>query len=183
MALQKKIRNDRYKVFTKQWLIDHNVEIRLDGVATSSIPTKALKMFFYDYKTIEIQQFSFKYNKWYTKKPIPNKVPHPKGIIGECTYYQVPITIDGHGTSIPLHRIVYVWFNDIIEPYNEDNEKMEICHIDGDSSNNHILNLTYDTAKNNRAQRKGAINQYGYRKEKYGYEALTDETSQLRKDS
>ena len=54
---------------------------------------------------------------------------------------------------------------------------MEICHVNGDSSNNHITNLTWDTAKNNRAQRKGAINQYGLKKkEKFGLEALYENT-------
>lgn len=82
-------------------------------------------------------------------------------MIGECTYYQVGITEPKKATKgIPLHRIIYVWFNDIILPYNENKEKMEVCHIDGISSNNHILNLKYDTAKNNRAERGGAKNQY-----------------------
>ena len=63
---------------------------------------------------------------------------------------------------------------------------MEICHIDGNSSNNHITNLTWDTAKNNRANRRGAVNQYGlrkvavnqcgHRKEKFGLEALYEDT-------
>ena len=54
---------------------------------------------------------------------------------------------------------------------------MEICHVSGDSSNNHITNLTWDTAKNNRAQRRGAVNQHGLRKkEKFGLEALYEDT-------
>lgn len=53
---------------------------------------------------------------------------------------------------------------------------MEICHLDGKSSNNHITNLAWDTAKNNKARRKGAVNQYGPRKEKFGLEALYEDT-------
>ena len=53
---------------------------------------------------------------------------------------------------------------------------MEVCHKNGDSSNNHITNLVLDTAKNNRAQRNGAVNQYGIRKKKLGLEALYEDT-------
>lgn len=173
MALQKKIKNPRYKALTKDWLKKLNIDVIIDGVSTKDIDSLGLKMFFYDYKTLEVRQWSTKYKKWLTKKPIPNTAPHEKGIIGECTYYQLSLSIPhSNSQSIPLHRLVYVWFNDIIEPYNEDNEKMEICHIDGDSSNNHITNLVWDTAKNNRAQRKGAKNQYS--KPKLGLEALYD---------
>lgn len=173
MALQKKIKNERYKTFTKQWLLDLGVDLILDGVSTKDMSTLGLRMFFNDYKTLEIRQYSNKFKKWFTKTPIPNTTTHEKGIIKACTYYQVSLSIPHRNTQgVPLHRIIYVWFNDIIEPYNEDNEKMEICHIDGDSSNNHITNLTWDTAKNNRANRQGAVNQYGKRKEKYGLEAL-----------
>lgn len=111
--------------------------------------------------------------------PHPNTKAHDKGIIGECTYYQISLSkpMKDHpnrlnGFGIPMHRLVYVWFNDIIKAYNDNDEKMEICHIDGDSSNNHITNLTWDTAKNNRAMRRGAVNQYGERKEKYGKDLL-----------
>lgn len=173
MALQKKIKNPRYKALTKAWLKDINIDVIIDGVSTKDIDTLGLRMFFYDYKTLEVRQWSTRYNKWLTKNPIPNTAPHEKGIIGECTYYQLSLSIPHKNSqSIPLHRLVYVWFNDIIEPYNENNEKMEICHIDGDSSNNHITNLVWDTAKNNRAQRKGAKNQYC--KPKLGLEALYD---------
>lgn len=134
-------------------------------------------MFFYDYKTLEVRQWSTKYKKWLTKKPIPNTASHEKGIIGECTYYQLSLSIPHKNSqSIPLHRLVYVWFNDIIEPYNEDNEKMEICHkkrfLDDPVKDSHIQNIFYDTAKYNRAQRKGAKNQYS--KPKLGLEALYD---------
>lgn len=135
-------------------------------------------MFYYDYKTIEIRQYSKKYKKWFTKTPQPNIKLHPKGIIGKCIYYQVSLSIPHKPTKgVPMHRIVYAWFNDIIEPYNENNEKMEICHnerFDDIWKDNHILNLRWDTAKNNRAERKGAINQYGTRKEKYGIEVLNE---------
>ena len=173
MALQKKIKNPRYKTLTKAWLKELNVDVIIDGVSTKDIDTLGLRMFFYDYKTLEVRQWSTRYNKWLTKTPIPNTASHDKGIIGECTYYQISLSVPkGNTLGVPLHRLVYVWFNDIIEPYNENNEKMEICHIDGDSSNNHITNLVWDTAKNNRAQRKGAKNQYS--KPKLGLEALYD---------
>ena len=174
---QKLAKNDRYQPLTKDWLKSLGVDVVIDGVSTYNIPTKALKMFYYDYKTLEIRQYSNKFKKWITKTPIPNTKIHEKGIIGKCTYYQISLSVPKQKSiGIPLHRIIYVWFNDIIEPYNENNEKMEICHIDGDSSNNHITNLVWDTAKNNRAQRKGAINQYGMKKEKYGIEALYENT-------
>lgn len=175
MALQKRIKNPRYKTFTKQWLLDIGVDVLLDGMSTRKMSTLGLRMFFDDYKTLEVRQWSNKFKRWFIKNPVPNTKEHEKGIIGECTYYQVPICVPHKSTQgIPLHRIVYVWFNDVIEPYNEFNEKMEVCHINGDSSNNHIHNLKYDTAKNNRAQRKGAKNQYWKLKEKYGLEALYD---------
>ena len=174
---QKLVRNERYQPLTKDWLKSLGVDVVIDGVSTYNIPTKALKLFYYDYKTLEVRQWSNKFNKWIIKKPMPNTKLHEKGIIGKCTYYQISLSISKQKSiGIPLHRIIYVWFNDIIEPYNENNEKMEICHKNGDSSNNHITNLKWDTAKNNRAQRKGAINQYGMKKEKYGIEALYENT-------
>ena len=174
---QKLVKNERYQPLTKDWLKSLGVDVVIDGVSTYNIPTKALKLFYYDYKTLEVRQWSNKFNKWIIKKPMPNTKLHEKGIIGECTYYQISLSVPKQKSiGIPLHRIIYVWFNDIIEPYNENNEKMEICHIDGDPSNNHITNLKWDTAKNNRAQRKGAINQYGMKKEKYGIEALYENT-------
>lgn len=174
---QKLEKNERYQPLTKDWLKSLGVDVVIDGVSTYNIPTKALKLFYYDYKTLEIRQYSRKFKRWIIKKPMPNTKIHEKGIIGKCTYYQISLSIPKQKSiGIPLHRIIYVWFNDIIEPYNENNEKMEICHIDGNSSNNHITNLTWDTAKNNRAQRKGAINQYGMKKEKYGIKALYENT-------
>ena len=174
---QKLVRNERYQPLTKDWLKSLGVDVVIDGVSTYNIPTKALKLFYYDYKTLEIRQYSRKFKRWFIKKPCANTKIHEKGIIKQCTYYQIPICIPHQRTQgIPIHRIVYVWFNDIIEPYNENNEKMEICHIDGNPANNHITNLTWDTAKNNRAQRKGAINQYGMKKEKYGIETLYENT-------
>lgn len=170
---QKLVKNNRYQPFTKEWLKSIGVDVIIDGVSTYNIPTQALKMFYYDYKTLVIRQYSRKFKKWFEKTPCPNTKIHEKGIIGKCTYYQVSISIPHKNSKgIPIHRIIYAWFNDVIEPYNEFNEKMEICHIDGDSANNHITNLVWDTAKNNRAQRKGAINQYGKKKERYGIEAL-----------
>lgn len=162
---QKKTKNNRYKPFTRQQLMDLGVDLVLDGVSTREIDSGALRLFFNDYKTLEVKQYSRKFKTWYTKKPVLNTAKHEKGMIGECSYYQISLSIPNRTSQgIPLHRIVYVWFNDIIEPYNEDNEKMEICHkerfLDDPVKDSHIQNIFYDTAKNNRAMRKGATNQY-----------------------
>lgn len=141
-------------------------------------------MFYYNYKTLEIKQWSNKEQKWLVKTPIANTAKHEQGIIGECTYYQVSIskphkTKPGRfeGIGIPLHRIVYAWFNDIVPAYSATNEKLEICHkqrYEDPIKDCHILNLFLDTAKNNRRQRRGAVNQYDIRRlEKYGYNAIT----------
>ena len=174
---QKKVKNDRYKALTKEWLLSIGVDVVIDGVSTRNIPSNVLRAFYYEYETLEIRQYSNKFKKWITKTPIANTAIHKKGIIGKCTYYQIGLRFTKQKTgAIPLHRIVYAWFHDIIEPYNENNEKMEICHKNGDSSNNHITNLIWDTAKNNRAQRRGAVNQHGLRKkEKFGLEALYED--------
>lgn len=165
MALQKRVVNNRYKPFYKQWLIDNNVKVYLDGVDTTDIPTKDLNR---DYETLEVYQWSNRMKKYLLRPPVPNTALHPQGELKECTYYQVNITSGAKGSRIsqglPLHRVVYVWFNDVIYPYNEDNEKMEILHNNGDRSDNHINNLRWDTAKQNRAERKGYVNQYGVRK-------------------
>ena len=175
---QKRIRNDRYKVFTKEWLLSIGVDVVIDGVSTRNIPSNVLRAFYYEYENLEIRQYSNKFKKWIDKTPQPNTALHEKGIIGKCTYYQISLSVPKKDSvGVPIHRIIYAWFHDIIEPYNENNEKMEICHIDGDSSNNHITNLVWDTAKNNRAQRKGAKNQYDKnKKEKFGLEALYEDT-------
>ena len=175
---QKLTKNDRYKALTKEWLLSIGVDIVIDGLSTRGIPSNVLRAFYYEYETLEIRQYSNKFKKWINKTPNPNTKIHEKGIIGKCTYYQISLSVPKQkSVGIPLHRIVYAWFHDIIEPYNENNEKMEICHKNGDSSNNHITNLIWDTAKNNRAQRKGAINQHGLRKkEKFGLEALYEDT-------
>ena len=175
---QKKVRNDRYKTLTKEWLLSIGVDIVIDGFSTRNIPSNVLRAFYYEYETLEVRQYSNKFKEWIYKKPRPNTKIHEKGLIGHCTYYQISLSVPKQkSVGIPLHRIVYAWFHDIIEPYNENNEKMEICHKNGDSSNNHITNLTWDTAKNNRAQRRGAINQYGLKKkERFGLEALYEDT-------
>ena len=174
---QKLTKNDRYKPLTKEWLLSIGVDVVIDGVSTKDIPSNVLRAFYYEYETLEIRQYSNKFKKWITKTPIANTAIHKQGIIGKCTYYQIGLRFTKQKTgAIPLHRIVYAWFYDIIEPYNENNEKMEICHINGDSSNNHITNLAWATAKKNRAQRGGAVNQYGFRKKKLGLEALYEDT-------
>ena len=158
---QKLIKNDRYKPLTKEWLLSIGVDVIIDGVSTKDIPSNVLRAFYYEYETLEIRQYSNKFKKWITKTPIANTAVHKQGIIGKCTCYQIGLRFTKQKTgAIPMHRIVYAWFYDTIEPYNENNEKMEICHINGDSSNNHITNLAWDTAKHNRAQRSGAVNQY-----------------------
>lgn len=58
---QKKIKNKRYKDFTKQLLIDNHVEVYLDYVPTSKIPSDVLRMFYDNYKFIKIKQYSKKY--------------------------------------------------------------------------------------------------------------------------
>lgn len=175
---QKFIKNSRYQPFTKQWLLDINVDVLLDGVSTKEIPTDVLRMFYYDYKTIEIRQWSNKFKKWFTKKPIPNTTPHEQGIIGQCTYYQISLSVPHQDSKgIPFHRIVYAWFHDEIPAYNEGNEKLEICHKEryvDPYKDCHITNLFLDTAAHNKAMRGGAVNQYGTRKEKYGIDVLLD---------
>ena len=175
---QKLIKNNRYKTLTKEWLLSIGVDVVIDGVSTKDIPSNVLRAFYYEYENLEIRQYSNKFKKWIYKKPKPNTAIHEKGIIGKCTYYQISLSVPKQkSVGIPIHRSIYAWFHDIIEPYNENNEKMEICHLNGDSSNNHITNLIWDTAKNNRAQRKGAVNQHGLRKkEKFGLEALYENT-------
>lgn len=165
MALQKRIINDRYQDFTKQWLINNKVRVFIDGVDTTDIPTQELNK---HYKRFEIYQWSTLQQKYVLRPIVPNTKLHEKGKIGKCTYYQVNITsgTKGHRKSqgIPLHRIVYVWFNDILPAYNNTNEKLEILHNyryhNDYIKDNHILNLRLDTAKQNRAERQGAINQY-----------------------
>ena len=175
---QKKVRNDRYKTFTKEWLLSIGVDIVIDGVSTKTIPSNVLRAFYYEYETLEIRQYSNKFKKWFDKTPCPNTAKHEKGIIGKCTHYQISLSVPKkNSVGIPMSRIIYAWFHDIIEPYNENNEKMEIGHENGDSNNNHITNLIWDTAKNIRARRKGAVNQHGLRKkEKFGLEALYEDT-------
>lgn len=153
----------RYKKITKDDILNNDIAIIIDGKYTNRMSLDELDKM-RDYKTFEIYQFSYKYNRWMEKKPVANTAMHEKGINKECVYYQIPIRMYGKSKSIPFHRLVYLWFNGEIEPYNENGELMDICHIDRDSSNNHITNLKWDTRKNNLAERTGAINQYGKRK-------------------
>lgn len=162
IRLQK--RKERYKVFTKKELLDNKVEIVIDGEPTSFMTLEELNERFRDYKTLNIFQYSNKFKKWLPKTGTQNDKVHELGINKVCTYYQVPLTLFGVPKGIPIHRVIYVWFHGEIQPFNEDGELMDICHIDRDSSNNHITNLVWDTKKNNIAQRTGAVNQYGLRK-------------------
>lgn len=155
--------NNRYKDFNKSWLIENNVHIFLDGVDTFGIDTPLLNV---AYKKLEVYQLMK--GKLVFRPLFSNTKPHPKGILKECTYYQVGISCGERGNrktvGIPIHRVVYCWFNDIIKAYNDEGQKMEICHnqkFEDIQENNHITNLRWDTAKANRAERGGATNQYG----------------------
>ena len=163
-AIKLKKRKEIYKVFSKKELLDNNVEVVIDGVPTSYMTLEELQQDFYNYKTLEIYQYSHKFKKWLPKTGTQNDKVHELGINKVCTYYQLPLTLYGKSRGIPVHRVIYVWFHGEIQPFNENGELMDICHIDRDSSNNHITNLIWDTKKNNIAQRTGAVNQYGLRK-------------------
>lgn len=126
---------------------------------------------------MQVRQWSKKRKEWVDKKPCANKTLHPKGIICVSSYNQISLSVPHQPTKgVPLHRIIYAWFNDVIPAYNENNEKMEICHkgrYEDPVKDSHILNLYLDTAKNNRAARKGARNQHDTpRLEAYGLDAL-----------
>ena len=163
-AIKLQKRKERYKVFTKKELLDNKVEIVIDGEPTSYMTLEELQQDFYNYKTLEIFQWSNKFKKWIYKTGTQNDKFHEYGINKVCTYYQVPLTLFGKPMGVPIHRVIYVWFHGEIQPFNDDGELMDICHIDRDSSNNHITNLVWDTKRHNNAQRTGAVNQYGLRK-------------------
>ena len=158
----------RYKVFTKQWLLDNNVDLIIDEMSTRDVPTETLNRLYRNYEELIVRQIKTK--GYYQECSIcVDRVPHPKGYFKQCDYLMCNIGYrDENGkwksTGIPLHRIIYVWFNDVIQPYNENGELMDICHINHNRHDNHIGNLKWDTRRNNLAERKGFINQYGYRK-------------------
>lgn len=156
--------NPKYKVLKKTDLKKDDIKVYIDGIDTTKMSLKKLNEEFKDYKTFEIYQYSYRRKKWLPKIACENTKKHELGINKECMYLQVPLRLFGKPGSIPLHRLVYVWFNGQIKPYNKNGELMDICHIDRDSKNNHISNLKWDTRKNNLAERTGAINQYGIRK-------------------
>lgn len=153
--------NPRYKKLTKLDLLNNDIAVIIDGEFTNYMSLKELNEKHGNYKTFEIFQYSYKYNRWLPKQAVRNTIRHDKGINKECSYYQVPVRFYGKPASIPLHRFIYVWFKGEINPYNEHGELMDICHVDRDSSNNHITNLKWDTRKNNLAERTGATNQWG----------------------
>lgn len=172
---------NKYKVFKKEDLILNDIRVIIDGIDTTCIrDLKYLNEHFYNYKTFEIIQYSHKFKKWITKQACRNTIHHDQGIIKECNYYQVPLRLFGVPKGIPLHRIVYVWFNGEIQPYNKKGELMDICHKDHDSSNNHISNLKWDTRKNNLAERKGATNQWK-RTRNYWYEKTLEASDKINK--
>ena len=105
---QKKVRNDRYKTLTKEWLLSIGVDIVIDGFSTREIPSNVLRAFYYEYETLEVRQYSNKFKEWIYKKPRPNTKIHEKGLIGHCTYYQISLSVPKQkSVGIPLHRIVY----------------------------------------------------------------------------
>ena len=136
------------------------------------MPTDVLNEIFKNYEELVVRQIKSK-GYYQDCSLCDNVIKHPKGEFKACDYVMCNIGYneDGkwHSTGIPLHRIVYVWFNDIIMPYNKYGELMDICHNNRDRHDNHIRNLRWDTRKNNLAERKGYINQYGYRKVKDEY--------------
>ena len=159
------MRNSRYKPFYKQWLLDNNVDIIIDGRSTRYVPTNKLDR---NYKTAVVRQIK-KSGKWKDCSICPNTRPHPKGLLKECTYIVCNIGYwdenkRWRSTGIPLHRIIYAWFNDVILPYNENDELMDICHNNRQRDDNHINNLRWDTRAHNLAEREGFINQWGPRK-------------------
>ena len=84
-------------------------------------------------------------------------------------YYKITFSVRGEGSySIPLSRLIYVWFNgDIPDGYVVD-------HIDNDSYNNAPINLRILTVADNLAKRytdnpESWTNQWGKPK---GYEKL-----------
>ena len=154
-----KRKRDKYRPFNKELLLANGVTCIIDGVDTRDFTLKQLDKM-RNYKELVVVQ------RGIVKTPTPNRKPHDKGINKETIYLQVGLTF---GTphnykclGIPLHRIVYCWFNGVVLPYNEKGEKMDICHRpDHDYKNNHINNLVWDTHKSNLAERTGATNQYG----------------------
>lgn len=177
---QKREINARYRELTKDWLIKVGVDLIIDGVSTKDISTDTLKLFYDNYQTLEVRQYSRKFKRWFTKNPIINTKKHDKGILKTCSYYQVSISCPHEPScGIPLHRIVYVWFNDTLPAYNSDKEKLEVCHYnryEDPIKDSHILNLFLGTAKLNRAMRQGARNQHdSVRAKQYGLQLVKDE--------
>lgn len=89
---------------------------------------------------------------------------HDKGIIKTCLYYNVGFsgTLEGkrHQYSLTVHNIVYAWFKEPLK------KGYDISHINCIGTDNRLDNLIQETHKDNLARRRGAINQYGLKKER-----------------
>lgn len=75
---------------------------------------------------------------------------------------------------IPLHRVVYAWFNGYIP------QGYDIDHIDNDTFNNNINNLQPLTRKENLAKRGRADNQYTAHLSDEEYHIIKTQKSYLR---
>lgn len=62
---------------------------------------------------------------------------------GKAGYFQVKVYNSGKGKAAYVHRLVWMAFNGEIP------EGYEIDHLDDDKSNNHLLNLSLKTRKEN----------------------------------
>lgn len=76
-------------------------------------------------------------DKWHRLKPTKAK----------NGYLRITISADGKRRRMPLHRLVLLVF---VGPCPGG---MEGCHNDGDKENNCLVNLRYDTPKNNHADK------------------------------
>lgn len=73
----------------------------------------------------------------YVKEKIRN------GIVGKRGYVTITLCVNGKQKTVPVHRLVAKAF--IPNPEN----KIDVDHIDGDSTNNHVDNLRWATRKEN----------------------------------
>lgn len=150
---------------TRSELLANGIRVFVDGeemnISDPTIPEKA-RAGFYDDKDIKVFHESYKRKKRSKfVKMILETQYHPKGIIKESKYYIVAFGLwqsPSQPTVIPLHRLLYIWF------YNDLNPEMDVGHINGNSLDNRPSNFKQMTRKENIAMRKGAVNQYGLRK-------------------
>lgn len=153
------------QLITRLDLFENGIRVFVDGeemnISDPTIPDKA-RVGFYDDKDIRVYHESYKNKKRSAfLHPKINIQYHPKGIIKECKYYMVGFGLwqsPGKSTAIPLHRLLYIWFYDDLNPEND------VGHINCNSLDNSLSNLKQMTRKECLAMRRGAINQYGIRK-------------------